>query len=175
MFFLLSFTFFFKANSPQQVSPVESKGVLYIVGDAKIYGQINAEVYVVRTNSKDNLNAKQKSEKPKKSSENLITATKKKVTEKVSKELTKVKSDSNYKISIPFSEQSHITSPHKLKVFVLQDTHSFKILGIKTCLFFKTTVQSSQKVSNPYYQFYFISKQYLAFHCTRPPPGKLII
>lgn len=176
LFLLLSFTFFSKANTPQQVSPVESKGVLYIVGDAKIHGQINAEVHIVRTNSEDNLKAKQKSEKPKKSPPNLISATKKHISEKVRKEIGKVKKDSKYRISIPFSRESYSTSANKSKVFVIQDTHSFKILCIKLALSLsKKAVQPLLKINNSYYQFSVISKQYFASHFTRPPPEELII
>lgn len=173
VFILLSASLFFKANSQQQaIISTDQKAIVYVTEDTEIFGQINAEIVVIKDKKVLNNKPQHKSESATKTS---ITVKKQQLSEKLKEEISKIKLDLHHNFSIPISHKFHFNSTSKHQIFVVHETQLLKVLGLKSVVIFdKIIIDSPRNVISSYFHDFIISTHYIASHFTRPPPRGLI-
>lgn len=173
--FILFFVSFFAKANAQQASFISNgqKAVIYVADGAEIFGEIDAEIIIIKQKTTVSVEAKKKSET---ASKILSVAKKQQVSAKVKEEIANIRLNLDYKFSLPFHQKYRFTSPCKHQVFVVQEIQLLKFFGLKSAeIFAKIIIHPSPKRLSPYFQFSIISKHCYAYYFTRPPPEGLII
>lgn len=173
--FILFFASFFSRANTQQNSIISNgqKAVIYVADGTEVFGEIDAEIIIIKQKTNVGVEPKKKSET---ASKILSVVKKQQVSAKVKEEIANIKLNLDYKFSLPFHQKYRFTSPCKHQVFVVQEIQLLKFFGLKSAVIFdKITLRPSLKSLSPYFQFSVISKHYYAYYFTRPPPEGLII
>ena len=173
--FILFFVSFFAKANAQQPSFISNsqKAVIYVADGAEIFGEIDAEIIIIKQKTNVGVEPKKKSET---ASKILSVVKKQQVSAKVKEEIANIKLNLDYKFSLPFHQKYRFTSPCKHQVFVVQEIQLLKFFGLKSAeIFAKIIIHPSPKRLSSYFQFSIISKHYYAYYFTRPPPEGLII